>query len=144
MPTVKVKVERATAAAGHAPAPKKPAAKKKPVVKSAAAKKAAPVKKRVPVTRAGKTAKSHATCKAMCAPDESFWVNYGPIVSTLDELAEALRLMSDEQYMHHVPGDRNDFARWVREALSCEECATRLEKATSRLAAIAAIEECQG
>ncbi len=50
-------------------------------------------------------------------PDNAFWVNNGPILKSLDEFAAAVRKLKPEQFMHHVNGQKNDFAKWISEVI---------------------------
>lgn len=61
-----------------------------------------------------------------------FWVNNGPILSNLRDLERALIRMTDGQFRHHVGKGKNDFAAWVRGALSDGDCAKGLAKAKSK------------
>jgi hypothetical protein len=73
-------------------------------------------------------------------PDKCFWVNDGPVLKNLRELRDALaQNISDEQFAHHVGGDRNDFARWVEEVLGDATCAKALRRARTRDAALKAV-----
>jgi hypothetical protein len=66
-------------------------------------------------------------------PDKCFWVNEGPVLKNLCELRDALAQdISDEQFAHHVGGDRNDFALWVEEVLGDATCAKALRRARTR------------
>ena len=72
---------------------------------------------------------------------KAFWVNFGPIVSNLRDLREALATgISDQQFTHHVTGSRNDFAAWVEDVLCDTVCATALRRAKTRAAAVRAVE----
>ena len=53
-------------------------------------------------------------------PEQCFWVNNGPIVRNLNEMANALVDMKDEIFRHHVNEEKNDFGNWVRDALKDE------------------------
>ena len=80
-------------------------------------------------------------CKQTAAPDECFWVNNGPVVATLGELRVALESMSAAQYRYHTRGG-NDFAQWVRDCFGADACAKKLEKATTKTRAAAALSGC--
>jgi len=72
---------------------------------------------------------------------KAFWVNFGPIVSNLRDLREALATgISDQQFTHHVTGSRNDFAAWVEDVLCDASCAAALRRAKTREAAVRAVE----
>lgn len=64
-----------------------------------------------------------------------FWVAHGPVLADLRDLAGALASITDEQFFHHVTGDRNDFSLWVMEVLRDEETARALAKTKSKGAA---------
>ena len=71
------------------------------------------------------------------SPDEYFWINYGPVVSDLQELAQALNDISDDQYYHHTRREDgvNDFARWIDEVFGDAHLASRVARAKSRTGA---------
>ncbi|TSC67462.1 MAG: hypothetical protein G01um101472_410 [Parcubacteria group bacterium Gr01-1014_72] len=71
----------------------------------------------------------------------AFFVNNGPILPSLKELAAALRTMADAQYRHHAAGQRNDFAKWVEEVLLDSACAKDLRGAKDRIGALKAAEK---
>jgi hypothetical protein len=74
-------------------------------------------------------------------PDKAFWVNGGPVLTDLQQLRDALAGdISDEQFVHHVTGDKNDFAQWVEEVLGDTRCAQALRRARSRTEALRATE----
>ncbi len=73
-------------------------------------------------------------------PDKCFWVNGGLVLKNLRELHDALtQSISEEQFAHHVSGDRNDFARWVEEVLGDATCAKALRRARTRQGALQAL-----
>ena len=53
-------------------------------------------------------------------------------INNLFELADALEIMSDESYNHHVSSSRNDFANWVRDIVKDEELSIALHKAKDK------------
>ncbi len=65
-------------------------------------------------------------------PDKLFFVFGGLPCKNLNELAQALETMSDEQYVFHTVPRGNDFVRWVKEVLGQSRLAIRLEKAKNR------------
>ena len=73
--------------------------------------------------------------------DKCFWINHGPIVKNLKELAGALRTMSDEQFDYHTKRAGNDFAKWVSEVLGERACATMLARSKTRSSAMKALEK---
>ena len=84
---------------------------------------------------------SEGLCHAACPPEEAFWVNNGPVIDTLCALMESFTSMTDEQFAYHTKRDGNDFARWVRESIGDPACATRLERAKTRMAAAKVLAE---
>ena len=76
-------------------------------------------------------------------PEYCFWVFNGPILSDLLELKEALKHeITDEQFMHHVTGDHNDFSKWVEEALKDSNCAKALRVVKKKKTMVSVIEKC--
>ncbi|MBS1266958.1 MAG: hypothetical protein MAG795_00928 [Candidatus Woesearchaeota archaeon] len=57
----------------------------------------------------------------------------------LEELAEALEIMSDESYNHHVNEKKNDFAIWVNDVIKNKELSDKLAGITNRRKALVAI-----
>ena len=102
-------------------APKKPAVKKVVANNAKTRKKTTGPKMKVPVAK-------------VISPDEYFWINYGPVVSDLQELAQALNDISDDQYYHHTRREEgvNDFARWIDEVFGDASLASRVARAKSR------------
>jgi len=63
---------------------------------------------------------------------ECFWVNHGPVVSSLPDLLDAVEHMSDETFKHHIQGGQNDFVVWIDEVLGEHKLAKRLKRLKSR------------
>lgn len=78
-------------------------------------------------------------CVVTCAPGQAFWINQGPVVDSIARLKDALQTMTEEQFAYHTLREGNDFARWVRECLDDAERAARLERATTKSAAVKAL-----
>jgi hypothetical protein len=136
--------------------PKKAAAGVKKAARSVAAKKATPAAtstrskthvtsrattrgttpKTVKVSKPAKTSKAAkrpaGVTKCVAEPHECFWINNGAVVKDLHELALEMQRMSDEQFLHHVRSDQNDFARWVAEVFGEDALARKLARARSR------------
>lgn len=70
-----------------------------------------------------------------CGSEQCFWVNNGPIIKNLDELAAAMKGITDEQFTHHVNSDRNDFSKWIAEVIGDMALAKELSKVRSRTSA---------
>ena len=65
-------------------------------------------------------------------PEQCFWVNNGPIIRNLQEMADTLNYMRDETFKHHVNEEKNDIANWIRDVLKDEELANSLMKIKSK------------
>jgi len=63
---------------------------------------------------------------------ECFWVNNGPIVRSLEELATAIRDMKKEIFLHHVNKDKNDFKEWIDEVIGDIKLSHEMQKSRSR------------
>jgi len=110
-------------------------APKKAVAKKVVAKKV--VKKVVKKTTVkASPAKSTSVCQNVCAPTQAFWVNNGPVVTSVKDLMKALKEMSDEQYAYHTKREGNDFAKWVQDCLGDSASATGLKSARTRVGAV--------
>ena len=66
------------------------------------------------------------------APEKAFWVNNGPVLRGIAELASAARKLSAQQFIHHVNSGRNDFAKWVDEVVKDSELARKLRQAKTK------------
>ncbi|MBI3051642.1 hypothetical protein HYY74_04235 [Candidatus Woesearchaeota archaeon] len=76
-----------------------------------------------------------------CSPECAFWVNNGPILKNLQELSEALRHMQDDQFVHHVNREKNDFCKWIDEVIGDHHLAAALGKARTRTATLKKVNE---
>ncbi len=61
-------------------------------------------------------------------PEKAFWVNNGPILRSIIELAGAAKKLTPQQFAHHVNNAKNDFAKWVDEVIRDSELARKLRK----------------
>jgi hypothetical protein len=59
-------------------------------------------------------------------PDVRFWLCDGTTLKSLQELHDALAIITDEAYVYHANDDRNDFANWVNDILDDEVLARKL------------------
>lgn len=57
-------------------------------------------------------------------------------IRSIPELAEALEIMSDESFSHHVGEHKNDFAKWVHDIIHDTELSERLKGAKTRQEAL--------
>lgn len=81
--------------------------------------------------------------KYLCdaAPGQCFWVNNGPILKNLDELANALPEINDETFNHHVNREKNDFSNWVNEVVGDKKLANDLLSSRSKESALKKIKD---
>lgn len=68
-----------------------------------------------------------------------FWCHDGRILRNMKDLAEALEIMSDETFSHHVNAEKNDFANWVRDIIKDEKLARDLSRSNDRAVAAKAV-----
>ena len=66
------------------------------------------------------------------APEQCFWVNNGPIIKNLEELANALPQLSDDSFKHHVSKEKNDFSKWINEIIGDRLLANELLSSRNR------------
>ena len=57
-------------------------------------------------------------------PKHEFNIHMGPSIKNLQELADALEIMDEDTFKHHVTKDRNDFSNWVNNVI----CDTELSQ----------------
>jgi len=72
--------------------------------------------------------------------DKVFWCQDGRVLKNLEELAVALREMSEETFRYHTIGDKNDFSNWVRDVIGDMTLAKQLEKTTIQTTAAGRVE----
>jgi len=58
--------------------------------------------------------------------DKHFKIHMGTDISSLSELVEALEVMSEESFNHHVTKNKNDFKAWIEHVIKDEELASSL------------------
>jgi hypothetical protein len=71
--------------------------------------------------------------------DKRFWCHDGKIIKNLRELRKSLNDISDETFLYHSGGGRNDFSKWVRDVVGDTQLAEDLNKARSRVQASRAV-----
>lgn len=111
---------------------------KKPVRQPAAKKKE--LKKVVSVKKAiaGGTKKKPLV---IVSGEMRFWVNNGSALSSMKDLRDALRTMSEEQFLHHAGMGRNDFSAWVSDVIGDKQCSKDLLKSKNTKEALVAVEK---
>jgi hypothetical protein len=61
-----------------------------------------------------------------------FKIHLGTNIGNLFELKEALTIMSNDSFKHHVNSQKNDFSAWVRNVIKDKDLAKSIEKITER------------
>lgn len=64
--------------------------------------------------------------------EKEFFLHMGASIRNLKELSEALGIMSDDTFKHHVDKNKNDFANWVRGVIGDDELAKLMQKNRSK------------
>ncbi|MBI2659453.1 hypothetical protein HYX05_05140 [Candidatus Woesearchaeota archaeon] len=75
------------------------------------------------------------------SPEQCFWVNNGPILKNMEELANALPDMSNETFHHHVSSEKNDFSNWLKDIIGDNKLANDLLSSRSKEAAVKKIRD---
>lgn len=65
-------------------------------------------------------------------PEHKFNLHMGTSILSLEELAEALEIMDDISFKHHVTKEKNDFSNWVRDIIGDIDLSNDLLKAKTR------------
>jgi len=58
--------------------------------------------------------------------EQCFWVNNGPILKNMDELASTLPELNDEIFRYHVNNEKNDFSSWIKNSIGDQKLANEL------------------
>lgn len=74
----------------------------------------------------GKSSEEAKRILSNTPPEKAFWVNNGPVLKSVIELATAAKKLTPRQFAHHVNSAKNDFARWVEDVIRDSELAKRL------------------
>ena len=74
-------------------------------------------------------------------PKHEFNIHMGTSIKNLQELAEALEIMDEDTFKHHVTKDRNDFSNWVKDIIEDVELSKDLLKAKTRKKAFEAVSQ---
>ncbi len=74
-------------------------------------------------------------------PKHEFSIHMGISIKNLRELAEALEIMDDDAFKHHVTKEKNDFSNWVKDIIEDVELSKDLLKAKTRKKAFEAVSQ---
>ncbi|MBI2550349.1 hypothetical protein HYV83_04180 [Candidatus Woesearchaeota archaeon] len=66
------------------------------------------------------------------SPERAFWVNNGPILKSVIELATAAKKLTPQQFAHHANNAKNDFAKWAEDVIRDSELAKKLRQIKTR------------
>ena len=70
------------------------------------------------------------------ASEQCFWINNGPILKNLEELANVLPEISDDTFQHHVNNEKNDFSNWIKDVVGDQQLANDLLSSKSKYSAL--------
>lgn len=70
------------------------------------------------------------------APEQCFWVNNGPILRNIEELASYLPDMPNEAFQHHVNNEKNDFSSWIKDVIGDGKLANEILSSKSKDSAV--------
>lgn len=73
-------------------------------------------------------------------PGKAFFVFGGAVCKNIEELLEAIRTMTPEQYEYHTVPRGNDFANWIRDVFEQKRLASRLAKSENQKETIKILE----
>ena len=66
------------------------------------------------------------------SPAEYFYCCDGSVFRSIEDFANALKIMPEYAFRHHVSPQRNDFAIWIRHVFHEEQLPEALEKSKNR------------
>lgn len=69
-------------------------------------------------------------------PQFKFYMSDGKVLSSLQELHQALQQISDNTYQYHANAQKNDFANWVGDIIKDPALAKKLKASKNRTQAI--------
>jgi hypothetical protein len=61
-------------------------------------------------------------------PENSFWINNGPIINNLKHLPKAVEEIDETTFVHHVNSEKNDFSSWIQDCIGDMKLAQDLRK----------------
>jgi hypothetical protein len=74
-------------------------------------------------------------------PEKAFWINNGPVVHSLKELASVIQTLTPQQFAHHVTKERNDFAKWIQDVIGDRHLAKRVKSLKNKDAVAGVVTE---
>jgi hypothetical protein len=66
------------------------------------------------------------------SPEEYFYLKGGKVLKNLSDLKTAISTITEEEFLHHVNENKNDFAEWVTLSLGDESLGKKIYSANSR------------
>ena len=98
-----------------------------------------------PASKTGRTSritKSQAKKFLARVPEDNvFWCNDGQVLRDVNELKDALTIMSDQTFSYHSNDVKKDFSNWIRDVVGDEKLAGTLETVPDRQQAAKIVEE---
>ncbi len=73
--------------------------------------------------------------------DQAFYCKNGKVAHTLEDLADILKDMPQDEFSHHVSAFKNDFSNWILQVLQNSDLAGTVRKCTTKEETLAAINE---
>lgn len=71
--------------------------------------------------------------------EHCFYLHSGELLCSLEDLADALGRIPESEFLYHVPGYKNDFAKWVGDVLELPDLAKKLSKLSSQTEMLVAV-----
>jgi len=72
--------------------------------------------------------------------DKVFWCHDGRAINNMEELAAALKDMSDDTFHYHVKKENNDFSNWLKDVVGDVTLAKDLRKTAVKTTASRKVE----
>lgn len=101
----------------------------KKTVKSTVDNKIKVPKAKVSKVKQTRTAKADGSKQA--PPEKCFFVVDGSVLSSLNDLRNAVKYWSDDVFYYHVTDSRNDLGNWVKDVFKIKKLANKLYEAKS-------------
>ena len=68
--------------------------------------------------------------------DRCFWVNNGPVLRNLAQLAKAISSMSNDTFSYHANNNKNDFSSWINDVVGYKKLAGEMASSKNRASAL--------